>query len=199
MDRYVPGTIAVFVSVVLSVQACSQIYDTGEFEVVVDSDSSGETVTCDEYCQTVLDVCLDDNAQYTTLSQCQQICAHMNVGNVEDTAGNTLSCRDHFALEAIEATSVHCRSAGPGGNGVCGTNCESFCQLQNEVCIGANQQFSSVAACMSVCAGFDNTIPYSSSVLGGNSLSCRISHLSLASGAPDTHCPHIAADSPVCN
>ena len=194
MGRFI--TTVVFA--MLSVSGCSQIYDTSEFKVNAPQDSD-PTVDCRDYCQTVLDVCVDNHAQYTTTAQCQQICAHMNAGNEADTSGNTLSCRDHFALEAIEAVALHCPSAGPGGNGVCGTNCESFCQLQSQICTGANQQFNSVSACLNVCAGFDDSLSYNSTVLSGNSLACRISHLSLASGAPDTHCTHIAPDSPVCN
>lgn len=194
MERYMMMLIPLF----LSVSGCSYKYDTSEFTVDTSEDSDLQ-VTCDEYCRTVLDVCIDTQAQYTTIAQCQQICAHMNVGDEADTTGNTLGCRDHFALESIESAALHCPSAGPGGNGVCGTNCESFCQLQNEICTGANQQFSSVAACQNICAGFNDTVSYNSTVLSGNTLACRISHLSLASGAPDTHCAHIAPDSPVCN
>lgn len=185
-----------FIGLSLFFVSCTTIYDTDDFVFI---NAAENRLDCETYCETVIDVCTNENAQYTTNVQCTQLCSHMNVGTEEDTSGNTLGCRDNFSFEAAELPQANCVAAGPGGNGICGSNCESFCQLQNAICIDANQQFSSEEACLSACASLDNTIPYTSTVLSGNSLSCRISHLTLASRAPDTHCSHIALDSPVCN
>ncbi|MBN2529468.1 MAG: hypothetical protein JXR76_23980 [Deltaproteobacteria bacterium] len=186
--------------VIIMVAGCTRIYDTDEFKFQPSEDTASDgATTCQTYCETVMDVCVAENAQFATAAQCMQICAYMIAGDTTDISGNSLACRDHFALEAIESAGTHCRSAGPGGNGVCGGNCESFCQLQNEICTGANVQFNSVEACLSACATIDDSVPYNNTIVSGNSLSCRLSHLSLASGSPDVHCSHLALDSPVCN
>lgn len=206
---------------------CTQIYDTDDFEfappadssdssshTAVDSDtdtstdtSQGEvqgqdtsvaSVTCGEYCSDIGSLCVDGSAQYATATQCEEICRHMSQGNVSDTTGNTLECRFHHTQEAHEDQSF-CAFAGPGGSGVCGSNCESFCQLQSEICVGSNQQYDSVEACMAICAAFNDDVVYNSTILGGDSLACRISHLALATGSPAIHCSHVAPVSPVCN
>lgn len=190
------GSLGVTVGILVGIVGCTQINDTDAFSFPAPED---EGLTCANYCDSVLEVCVDENAQYTTTAQCLQICAHMDLGTTDDTNINTLGCRNRFAIEAIEAPGIHCTSAGPGGNGVCGSNCESFCHGQNSVCVGANQQYNTIAGCMNACATLDDSVSYTHTVLSGNTLACRLSHLSLAAGVPNTHCPHLALDSPVCN
>ena len=44
------------------------------------------------------------------------------------------------------------RSAGPGGDGVCGANCDGFCQIAAMYCTGANQVYTDAPDCQATCA-----------------------------------------------
>ena len=76
--------------------------------------------------------------------------------------------------------------------------CSTYCSFIAQVCVGANAQFASPAACDSACNGEawacgnvgDST---------GNSLFCRLLHLSRAGlGSPATECPNAGPNSPTC-
>jgi hypothetical protein len=101
-------------------------------------------------------------------------------------------------VPAMTAADMHCRHAGPGGNGACGADCEGFCTLVLDSCTDANVQFSGdMNTCMTACAGYATTPVYSSSVTMGNSFACRLYHATVASGNPE-HCKHTAATSAAC-
>ena len=93
---------------------------------------------------------------------------------------------------------THCPHAGPAGDGVCGTNCDSFCTIAQGICTGNNQVFGSVPECMTACGVFPMTARYTTSAVTGNTFGCRMYHLTLATIDPVTHCPHIAVVSAVC-
>ena len=44
--------------------------------------------------------------------------------------------------------SVNCPRAGPGGDGTCGTNCESYCYLFNAAC---SQLYKPLPNCLEAC------------------------------------------------
>ena len=49
--------------------------------------------------------------------------------------------------------------------------------------------------------GFDDSEKYDAGDSSGNTLACRLYHLTVAAtdaGSAATHCPHTVADSPVC-
>ena len=129
------------------------------------------------------------------------VCESFTVGTTADMDGNTLGCRQYHAGAAETEPAIHCRHAGPGGDGACGTNCEGFCTIAQAQCTGADAAFADAAACMTECAMFPTTPPYDVSQTGGDSFACRMYHLTIAATGPDiakVHCPHVAAISDPC-
>jgi hypothetical protein len=155
-------------------------------------------LSCDTYCATIADNCKDANLQYADPSFCATSCAAFPEGTAADVSGDTLGCRAYHAAAAAGDPATHCPHAGPGGgDGVCGSACDAFCDIVVHSCTGANQVYTDKAACMTACAGFDATTPYTPGATGDN-LACRLYHATAASADPDTHCAHTAVDSPVC-
>lgn len=164
-------------------------------------DAPGGSLSCTSYCQTIQTNCTAAaTKQYNDADQCERTCAFMPVGAMSDTQGNTLGCRlYHAGAPAAGNPTMHCAHGGPGGAGACGMNCAGFCQLVMGACTGANQQFGgNLATCMTECAAFADTAPYSTTAQSGNSLACRLYHATVASSAPAVHCAHVATTSPVC-
>jgi hypothetical protein len=155
-------------------------------------------LSCDTYCATIAANCTDANLQYADPAFCATSCAGYPVGAATDTSGDTLGCRTYHAAAAATDPATHCPHAGPGGgDGICGTSCEAFCDIVVHSCTGANQVYTDKAACMTACGNFDATTPYTPGATGNN-LACRLYHATAASADPDTHCPHTAENSPVC-
>lgn len=159
--------------------------------------SDGEP-DCESYCTTISETCTGDMQQYGTTQQCLDVCATLTPGSVDDDQDNTVGCRLHYANEAAEDPEGFCRAAGPGGDEICGGDCQGFCQIQSEACVGDDEQFANNTDCISACTNFDDSVPYSSNVVDGDSRACRLYHLTVAATNPEVHCPHITADSPVC-
>ena len=91
--------------------------------------------------------------------------------------------------------------AGSGGSSAsAGVNCTTYCGLAvGMVCTGALQLYANAAACQTGCAMI--TTPGSVTDTAGNTLGCRIYHLTLANMSATnatTHCPHGAVTSAVC-
>jgi hypothetical protein len=162
-------------------------------------DSPPGQLSCASYCSSITSNCTTTNQQYTSMNDCMSTCNRFPVGMLSDTGGNTLGCRTYHAGAAAGGPAVHCRHAGPGGNGACGADCEGFCSIVLASCTGASTQYNgNMATCMTACAGFATTPPYSSSVTGGNSFACRLYHATVATSTPNVHCPHTAATSGPC-
>jgi hypothetical protein len=154
---------------------------------------------CDDYCTLVLRNCGGGAAaQYSDVSTCLATCSNMELGTAGTRDGNSIACRTFWAA-AAEGDQAACTAAGPGGDGVCGTNCQSFCATTLSICADqANPPYASTAECEAMCAGYDATETFDASDLAGNTLACRIYHMTAASTEPDTHCAHTVANSPVC-
>ena len=162
----------------------------------------GATLTCQSYCELLQSTCVGANAQFSSIDACLGLCSTFPPGSLDDTDGNTLGCRIHV-LETAKAMieSSDCAAAGPGGNGVCGSNCESYCTSMMVVC---PQTFESLGDCTAVCAPLIECGTYAVGATTPNnpSIQCRLYHLSAASiniqsamaGTPTdsqtTHCPH---------
>jgi hypothetical protein len=128
---------------------------------------------------------------------------------------------------ALTAPNPHCWHAGPYGWGVCGGQCDDFCNLATTFCVAdagfdGSPPFASLGDCTTACAMFpmiggdsgsaiilsdggDAATSYNANgPASGNTLDCREYHLGAAlSGGPgsalqNTHCPHPAAVSMVC-
>jgi hypothetical protein len=189
-----------------------------------DDDNSSDAATdgrptlalnCTTYCDTITAACTGANGQYTDAAHCTGTCNQFTPGAAAtETSGDTLGCRIYHAQNAMLTgdTATHCPHAGPVGAkvdataGVCGADpCTDFCALDTKVCgtdaapvTGVTNRYTTLAACMTACAGFDKTTPYSATAPNGNTLACRINHLTnaAANAAPatvaawNTHCGH---------
>jgi len=176
------------------------------------STGTSMAATCEAYCAAIDAACGEPLAQYPSVEACQEICLSFEQGTAGDMAMNTLECRAYHTGAAAGTPSPHCVHAGPLGGGVdagdgCGTDrCESFCNAALQVCDGNNVVWGTVAECMTDCAMFPDTIDYNTLEMGGDELSCRMYHMTVAANAKVTndmqgfadHCTHIALDSGPC-
>jgi len=124
-------------------------------------------------------------------------CAAFPVGTAADTSGDTLGCRaDHAHLAATSAATAadECSHAGPGGDGVCGTNCDGFCDIVLTYCTDANSAkiYDSRDECMTDCAAHMTDVPLDTGSPGttdmGNEVACILYHAQMGSVAPEEHC-----------
>jgi hypothetical protein len=168
-------------------------------------DGGTADVSCSGYCDSVMEYCTDKNDQYTTRELCMGTCKQLPLGTKADTLVDTRWCRFNQAsvAEALgggtEAAS-NCLAAGPGGNGVCGTNCASYCLLMQRICLPQwNANFVDAQDCLDKCAALPSLGAFDAAeavAVGGNNINCRLYHLSAASVSPSIHCPHAAGAAP---
>jgi hypothetical protein len=165
------------------------------------------TGSCDSYCNLVLTGCTGPLAQFSDLSSCLAWCTTYPDAAAAQSAwamplvqaGNLLACRTYHASVAASSAAnglVHCAHTGPvSATGVCGQPCEGFCTAAQAICTGSNSQYASYAACVTSCNAYGLGV-VSFNTTTGNTLGCRVYHLSVAalsSGSANTHCPHIGA------
>lgn len=160
---------------------------------------------CTTYCGQIGANCTGPESQYPSDVECESVCGTFATGLESDKTGATLGCHQYQSGDPSKQDAQgHCPAAGPLGAGVCGDACENFCAIAMAVCGGQpTPPYGSTAACLSACANYPglDKVPYSSDVVDGDSLACRMYHLTVAAGGvkkAGTHCPHIAAVSPVC-
>ncbi len=102
-------------------------------------DAAGQAQTCANYCALIGANCTAANAMYGGAAECMASCMHFPAGTAADMSGNTLGCRIYHADAAATNASLHCRHAGPGGDGACGMNCEGFCAVALGSCAGQGE------------------------------------------------------------
>ena len=185
----------------------------------VDAPPTAVTLDCPSYCTQIAANCTGANSQYKDTEHCTATCAKFPLGALADMANNTLGCRIyHSGAPSVANATLHCPHAGPGGGLVapvaagamedkhCDSPCVNFCKLDLAICSGANAQYTDEATCLTACngnptatppvAGFDRATPYSAASMMGNTLACRIYHLTNAAtsdAAATTHCQHTKA------
>jgi hypothetical protein len=154
----------------------------------VDADA-GNSEICQDYCDSVLKNCTGKNAVYAEMSTCLGVCKLLPVGDVlEPSEGNTVVCRKRQADLAPTEPNFFCPRAGPGGAGTCGTNCQAYCSLLKSAC---PDQAQGLTNCEAQCAAlrdmnrFDVVADHE-----GDSIQCRLVHVSTATVQPEMHCPH---------
>lgn len=148
------------------------------------------TAQCQRYCSDVMSACTAENAVYTDERLCLGVCAQLDPGDPLEPAGNTVACRARQAVIAKAEPDDHCRAAGPGGDGVCGTDCEAYCELYAELCPD-HSEYTKLADCVKACGGLTDLPRYDvDKDHGGDSVECRLVHVSSASVDPAIHCPH---------
>ncbi len=159
----------------------------------------GSAASCDTYCADITKNCFGANLQYNDMASCMGTCGALPVGNAGATEGNSLNCRIYHAGAAAMGATTHCTHAGPGGAGACGSNCESFCSIATKIC---PTQHPDNAKCMTDCLGINDKEKYDATDGAGNSLACRLYHLTVASSSAaeaTTHCAHtVAMNNPIC-
>ena len=156
---------------------------------------------CAQYCATVMASCTGPFAVYTTAESCLAVCEQLPAGSEGDEIGNSGHCRLRHAESAPAEPLNYCPIAGPGGNGICGGNCESLCTVAQGVCTGDLQPWSGAIACQNDCAGVPDLATYSTdpdaAMYKGDHVQCRLFHLSSAAVKdPEIHCPHVAGAPP---
>lgn len=171
--------------------------------------------TCDTYCDAVLANCTGKYEQYRNRTQCLEVCKRLPEGAPGDAMVNTVQCRIAQAGFAESEAFYYCKSAGPLGEGRCGSNCAAYCSLMDATCTKAStgintelSYFEDTAACLSNCNAMspDPSGPpqYSSSAtiepnsLIGNNIYCRTYHVAagIEQDSASEHCPHAMGGDP---
>lgn len=154
------------------------------------------STACRSYCAQVKAVCQDTNTQYVSDETCFGVCRLLPVGDSNEPIGNTLACRINqltLAQQTGEASTLadYCARSGPGGNGTCGSTCESYCALYAEACGSTGVALFDAEVCAAKCQGLQDTHGFDVNAnYFGDTLQCRLVHTSAATQDPETHCPH---------
>jgi len=147
---------------------------------------------CKDYCAVVMEACKGEDAVYATLGQCLGVCALLDLGDPEEPRGNTVACRADQAKNALTEPQGYCRSAGPGGNGACGSDCEAYCQVFPKTCKD-KYEYSSTEQCLTTCGALTEQNSYNiddDHDHKGDTVECRLVHTASATVDPVKHCPH---------
>lgn len=155
--------------------------------------------TCEDYCDEIMTNCSGAESQYSSRDICLDACATFPQGTAGQQTGNSLECRTYHAGAALGDAVTHCVHAGPGGAGVCGANCDGFCQIVQGSCTGADEAYASDVACIEACMDFTDTEKFDVGDVAGDTLACRLYHASVATADPGTHCAHTQPTSVTCN
>ena len=140
---------------------------------------------CENYCHIAMQTCGD---LYADADGCMAECKALPVSDdYLATAGDSVQCRTyHASFPALADGALHCPHAGPDGAGVCGSNCEVYCDRAMTNCDGL---YEDAETCMSFCGTFRTD--GEPNAVGGNSVQCRTYHANLpAADNADLHCGH---------
>jgi hypothetical protein len=155
--------------------------------------------TCEAYCSTIMANCTGENEQFKTVDTCLGTCAGWEVGTADSRMEATVGCHlYHAGAAAGDAAAMHCPHAGPAGAGQCGDMITNLCDIALDVCPDVWQD---EAACKAELSGVDATAPFSTAATSGDTLACRLYHLTAAAesdAAAMTHCAHVQATSAPC-
>jgi hypothetical protein len=156
---------------------------------------------CTSMCDAVMTNCVGSLQVYETREKCMGVCKLLPVGDPSEPQGtDTVECRLHFAElvpgSSLEDALTHCRSAGPEGV-ECGGGCQSYCLLYEKAC--GQIECGTMDNCIAKCGALRDRMEYN--VIDdyeGNSLQCRLVHLSNASIVPggQPHCGHANLTTP---
>ncbi len=163
--------------------------------------SSG--LSCEAYCDEVLDSCPGDVAVYEDRPTCLGACATFDAGNASRPSGNTVACRLEQATFAAQTDTpvekaAHCPLAGPGGGNRCASSlgatpdCEGYCSLYMGACksISKDWGFGTHEECVRKCGALGPATDYSvvDAAESGDTLSCRLYYATAATVDPETNC-----------
>lgn len=166
------------------------------------STGSAQQLDCNTYCTGITATCKDGNKQYfgtndaEQIANCNTICGSFNVGAFNDGM-DSLGCRTyHLEAASVDqaAADMHCEHAGPLGGAICGTDeRKNFCALATDICPAL---FPAGDLCETDIAAIDVATPYNQGITAGNSLACRMYHLTAAVTDATMHCPHADGAAP---
>ena len=109
---------------------------------------------------------------------------------IGDTAGQDTSKPD-TGTQDTGTQDTGTQDTGPMDGGGIALNCTSYCNAMAQVCTGAmNGQYLDTATCMAMCAKIPGG---DAGAMMGNTLACRVYHVTVASQnvtQANTHCPH---------
>jgi hypothetical protein len=147
------------------------------------------TALCDEYCETVMENCPGPLQVYTSARVCGEICRQFAVGVLGETTGHSIHCRLEHAHLAVDTgePEIHCPAAGPGGDGICGDNCQGYCSLMTAFCDPVDVR---LADCRTACGDVPDEGGYDIRDTLGDTVQCRLYHVSAAALDAALHCPH---------
>lgn len=158
---------------------------------VVDEETAIETTQqCVDYCDDVMAGCQAAHAVYTTRAACIGVCNALEPGDEDEPAGNTVACRHRQANLAAsqDAPEEFCPAAGPAGGEACGDDCEAYCRLLEAAC---PEEYEGVLDCESACGGLTDGGPFNTNdYYTGDTLDCRLIHVSVSFVDPANHCSH---------
>jgi hypothetical protein len=161
------------------------------------ADTTSAPLSCASYCTTIQAACGTDIQQYSDDNDCMNSCKALPLGTESDTMGDTLGCRYAYAKKAATSATMaaeYCTTAGPGGDGVCGDNCDGFCDIAMMYCTAANgaSVYTTRTACLAACAthGTDMSLDTGTGDRTdmGNEVACLLYHAQMASSSPIDHC-----------
>ena len=172
----------------------------GSTTMEVDPVVQRASALCLDYCDTVMASCAGMNQQYASQTACLLVCELLDPGLPGATTGNSVSCRlsrAELAATTGEASN-YCYTAGPGGGDVCGTDCDGYCTLMTAKC----RELGSFNQCLAACSIVPNlSLPpnpqfYNITMQEGDSLQCRLFHVTASTLDPVNHCAHAAGNMP---
>jgi hypothetical protein len=149
---------------------------------------------CNEYCTVVTANCTGTNDVYRTDEACQGLCNSLPLGDIDEPADtNTIACRlEHAILAGESEATLNCGAAGPGGGNLCGSDCESYCYLFDQIC---GSPFDTNEECLDKCRAFRDEPTFDvNAYYDVDSVECRLIHLANASN-DESHCGHAAFQS----
>ena len=187
------------VALAFSVTACDAILgiEDAQLDPLLGNGGGGGAAPgnlCEEYCATITDNCTGDDRQYSSEENCNQVCPNLSGFNNADTIGDTVGCRLENAQQAGTLGPDECPTAGPGSEGQCGDVCTTFCLLFEKAC-GTDPDlfdYANQAACRQDCANFPDGGPFNVTLDAGDSIDCRLYHVSQAFEDAGFHCEHAA-------
>lgn len=190
MLRFVTPQLLGLSLVALGLGACQAIAGIEDRELDPSLSTPADSKQCKDYCTTVLKNCFGENAVYNDMPGCLGFCRHLDAGASVEPEPNTVACRAKQAEFAEREPEVHCKAAGPGGNGVCGSDCDAYCKVYPEVCPDT-YEYPDTQACLKACSGLIEQDSFDvSRDHGGDTVECRLVHTVSATTLPAMHCPH---------
>lgn len=166
------------------------------------------------YCSLIQESCQGDLAAYESNEQCESVSEVFARGTESDFEVNTLRCRLYHAYLSLgPAKEMHCRHAGPSGDGKCALpeeatlgTCQSYCAILRNACSDELDGFDD-ENCLTDCVALPDSGPgefaaepaYSvNTPLEAGSLKCRMLHAVRAAGGNLDACPLAISETAEC-